>query len=146
MTIPLHPTILAAEDSDEDFEAIAEAFRTAFGEEEAQVELRRARSGDECLQELETLPIPPRLLLLDLNLPGYDGRDILQRLRSPSCSYTVPVVVLTTSANPRDVDLCLQHGVNEYHVKPFRYQDHLKLLSDFFTRWRLTLGSTPLSG
>ena len=53
----------------------------------------------------------------------------------------LPVVVLTTSANPRDLAFCYHAGANAYHVKPIRYADHIQVLLDVFTYW---LGTVAL--
>ena len=56
----------------------------------------------------------------------------LDRLKAQT---RVPVVVVTTSANPRDVDYCYQCGANAYHVKPVSYPDHLQTLTGLLDYW-----------
>ncbi len=133
--------IAVAEDSDEDFDTAMDAAR--FGE--MQFPIVRARSGAECLQllrdSLDRREAQPVLLLLDLNMPGLDGRDVLREMRSDAAPRNVPVVVLSASANPRDLEFCYTHGVNAYHVKPVNHALHLRVLQDIFTYW---LGSVVL--
>lgn len=60
----------------------------------------------------------PGLILLDLNLPGTDGREVLQDVKSTEGLRSIPVVVMTTSSDERDVEACYDHGANSYLVKP----------------------------
>jgi CheY-like chemotaxis protein len=81
------------------------------------------------------------LVLLDLNTPGDDGRDVLRDIRSDNVLVTLPVVVLSASANARDLQFCYANGANAYHVKPVDHALHLKVLQDVFAYW---LGSVVL--
>lgn len=136
--------ILVVEDSDEDFETVQDAARRG-GMLHAVV---RARTGGECLGLLRDARRAPRsrlalplLVLLDLNTPGEDGRDVLREVRSDDTLGILPVVVLSASANPRDLQFCYAHGANAYHVKPVDHGLHLKVLQTIFAYW---LGSVVL--
>lgn len=127
--------IVAVEDSDEDFDTIQDAARRVG----IAYPILRARSGAECLGLLrgsqggrDPLVL---LLLLDLNTPGDDGRDVLREVRSDSALGTVPVVVLSASTNTRDLKFCYANGANAYHVKPVDHALHLKVLQDIFDYW-----------
>ena len=65
----------------------------------------------------------PRLIILDLNMPVFDGRDCLRWIRSNNRLATVPVIVLSTSANQKDIDECIAMGANQYIVKPYSFTD-----------------------
>jgi CheY-like chemotaxis protein len=78
------------------------------------------------------------LVLLDLNTPQGDGRDALAQLYADAQLSAIPLVVLSTSANPRDVDFCYAHGANAYHVKPVNHGEHLLVLQSLFTYWLRT--------
>lgn len=122
-------TILVVEDSDEDFDTVAEAFAaspTAYA-------LDRATTGEACLARMRAARVG--FVLLDLNLPGMDGRTTLAEIRADASLRDVPVIVLSTSANPRDIDACYRGGVNAYHVKPMRYRDHLTLIRELLAYW-----------
>ena len=132
--------LLVVEDSDEDFDTVLQAAKKAG----LTNEVRRATTGDECLALLRGSGGPivrPALVLLDLNLPGTDGREALCQIRADARLRGLTVVVLSTSANPRDVNSCYRLGANAYHVKPVRHQDHLRVLLDLFAYWltRVTL-------
>jgi CheY-like chemotaxis protein len=133
--------IVVVEDSDEDFDTVLDAARRCG----ALHPIVRARSGAECLRLLRAgaggRDAPTPLLLLDLNTPGDDGRDVLREVRGDAALGRVPVVVLSASANTRDLQFCYAHGANAYHVKPVDHVLHLKVLQEIFAYW---LGSVVL--
>ena len=107
-------SILVVEDNPLDFETTVRLLeRAAPG-----APVVRCESGDAALELLETFPPPPGLVVLDLNLPGTDGREVLATLRRDERWKTIPVVVLSTSTNPRDFGFCMKHGVGSYITKP----------------------------
>lgn len=133
--------ILVVEDSDEDFETVVDAARSAG----VQHPVLRATSGTEAVTLLaeaargrDKLPV---LVLLDLNTPHDDGREALRNLRADSTLDKLPVVVLSASANPRDLNFCYALGANAYHVKPVEHAAHLRVLQQIFAYW---LGSVVL--
>lgn len=63
------------------------------------------------------------LVLLDLNLPEIDGYEILKRLKSSEDTKSMPIIVLTTTDNPREVDKCYELGCNVYITKPVEYDN-----------------------
>ena len=127
--------VLVVEDSDEDFATVLDAVRRLG----VPNEMRRASSGDEGLRLLrECVHAPgglPELVLLDLNTPKGDGRDVLLAIRKDDKLRALPLVVLSTSANPRDVALCYASGANAYHVKPVQHAAHLKVPEQLFDYW-----------
>jgi len=129
-----HTPILVVEDSDEDFDTVLEAAKYAG----TLRPIQRATNGDECLDVLlgsARSMASPSIVFLDLNIPGTDGRAALVSIRSLPALRTLPVVVLSTSFNPKDVEHCYSYGANAYHVKPLRYTDHLALIKELFVYW-----------
>jgi CheY-like chemotaxis protein len=63
------------------------------------------------------------LVLLDLNLPEVDGYEIIKRLKSDERTKAIPIIVLTTTDNPREIDRCYQLGCNVYITKPVEYDN-----------------------
>jgi CheY-like chemotaxis protein len=135
-----HP-VLVVEDSDEDFDTVLTAARLAG----IQHEIHRVLTGDDCLRLLRGTAGHPitqvALVLLDLNTPHGDGRSALEHIHADPQLHAVPVVVLSTSANPRDVDFCYGHGANAYHVKPVSHSEHVLVLQTLLNYW---LGSAVL--
>jgi CheY-like chemotaxis protein len=64
----------------------------------------------------------PLLVLLDLNLPGVDGYQVLARLKADARTRRIPVIILTTTDDPRDVERCYDLGCNVYITKPVEYE------------------------
>jgi len=133
--ISLEASVLVVEDSDEDFDTVVEALANTSLRNSVQ----RASSGDQCLELLRggagSSAVRPAFVLLDLNTPGMDGRDALVEIRADAATWQLPVVVLSTSANPRDVAQCYERGANAYHVKPTHYDDHLRLVQSVLSYW-----------
>lgn len=134
--------VLVVEDSDEDFDTLCEVVQSLG----LDCTLYRALSGDQALALLRGEAVPgqplrPALILLDLNAPGFDGRDALAAIKSDDAFKCVPVVVLTTSANPVDLVFCYAAGANAYHVKPHRHDGYLAALVSLLKYW---LGSIVL--
>lgn len=69
----------------------------------------------------ELLDHEKSLVLLDLNLPEVDGYEILTRLKGDARTRSIPVIVLTTTDNPREIDRCYELGCNVYITKPVEY-------------------------
>jgi len=127
-----HMIFVVIEDSDEDFETVMEAVKLA----EVKAEVRRAVTGEGGLSLLRKLTQQhPIIVLMDLNTPGTDGREALVLLKSDPALKSIPVVVFSTSANPKDVGFCYAAGANAYHVKPVRYPDHRQLVIDLVRYW-----------
>lgn len=127
--------VLVVEDSDEDFETVLDATRSiGLGGE-----IRRAVNGDDGLQQLQAGNTSgaqrPALVLMDLNTPQGDGRDMLRQMQLDARLRGIPVVVLSTSNNPRDVEFCYAHGANAFHVKPVQHPAHLAVLVRIFEYW-----------
>ena len=77
----------------------------------------------------------PALILLDLNLPGVDGREVLQTIKLDDMLRSIPVVILSTSDDERDVQICYDLGANSYVKKPqdmAGYVSAVGSLSDFW--------------
>ena len=64
----------------------------------------------------------PLLVLLDLNLPGLDGSQVLARLKADARTMRIPVIILTTTDDPREIARCYALGCNVYLTKPVEYE------------------------
>jgi two-component system, response regulator len=133
--------ILLIEDNSDDVELTLRAMRSHAIEEEVRV----ARDGAEALEMLygETqAPARPALILLDLNLPKIDGFEVLRRIRSDEHTSHLPVVILTTSREERDILSSYELGANSYIHKPVDYHTFSDAIRQLGLYW-LRLNITP---
>jgi len=84
----------------------------------------------------------PKVVLLDLKLPKVDGIEVLRRIKSDDRTKKIPVVVMTSSREDRDLNECYQLGVNGYVVKPVEFEDFARAVSQLGCYW-LLLNETP---
>ena len=137
---PPPPTLLIVEDSDEYFEVLT---RIIDDVSDRQLSIHRCIDGDDALDYLyhEGIYVTareranPDLVILDLNLPGTDGREVLVTIDASKQLKTIPVVVLTTSSNPKDIQTCYEAGVNSYLLKPMKINDLRYLVRVLLDYW-----------
>jgi CheY-like chemotaxis protein len=124
--------ILIVDDSLDDYEAT----KRAFGKANLVNAIRHARSGEVALAYLQSEEaIMPGLILLDLNMPGLDGRKTLEIIkRSPSLKK-IPVVILTTSDDERDIKACYELGANTYVQKPVDFDGLISAVKRLKEYW-----------
>ena len=79
----------------------------------------------------------PKLILLDLKLPKVDGIEVLRRIKSEEDSKVIPVVVLTSSNEDRDIIDSYRLGVNSYIVKPVDFDKFIKAVSELGLYWMI---------
>ena len=131
--------LLIIEDSDEDFTALTRMMNKA----KIPNPIYRCEDGEEALDflyqegEYEDKSLAPRpsLIILDLNLPGTDGREILAELKQSEDLKTIPVVIFSTSSNPKDIDACYRHGISGYIAKPMNTNRLNQLVQTFLEYW-----------
>jgi CheY-like chemotaxis protein len=73
--------------------------------------------------------------LLDLNLPGTDGREVLAQMKQDENLKYIPVVVFSTSSNPKDIEICYRYSVASYILKPVDINRLVKTISTFIAYW-----------
>lgn len=131
--------ILLVEDSPEDFETAERAFRKSG----LRNPIYRCSDGDEALDFLfhrgrfadsEKTP-RPGVILLDLNLPGTDGREVLAEIKADPSLKQIPVIVLTTSSDQRDVDACYRAGASSYIQKPVDLDGFMRAIERLNDYW-----------
>lgn len=132
--------ILIIEDNDDDFEATMRALKRTG---KLANEIRRCRDGFDAWDYLQgrgryappNRPRRPGLALLDLNMPGLDGRKLLQRIKDDPELRALPVVVMTTSTEPRDVQICYDAGANTYVTKPVSFPEFVEAMTRLRDYW-----------
>jgi len=128
--------ILLVEDNPADVRLTIEAFREAS----VSARLRIARNGDEALVLLRrgrgeaNLPRPD-LILLDLNMPGVDGRTVLAEVKADPALRDIPVLVLTTSSADHDKACAASLGADSYFIKPMALEAFVDLIRVIDRTW-----------
>jgi CheY-like chemotaxis protein len=111
----------------------------------------RLRDGQEAIDyfhgpdaaAVDASAVTTSVLLLDINMPRVDGVEVLRRLRADPRTATLPVIMLTTTDDPREVERCYQLGCNVYITKPVEYEpfvDAVKRLGLFLQVVKLPSG------
>lgn len=139
-------SILLVEDNEMDVELIMDAFKEARLNNKIQV----ARNGSEALLYLfgeekyadrKHYPLPD-IVLLDLNMPGVDGHEVLRRIKTAEKLKRLPVIILTSSKDEGDRAMSYDNGANSYLVKPVSFDSFLKVVKQVADYW-LTLNIKP---
>jgi CheY-like chemotaxis protein len=141
--------ILIVEDNDDDYFATMRAFKKAnFANP-----VRRCTNGDQALDYLfqrgefsaPGTATRPGLILLDLNLPGTDGRSVLHTIKAAPELQKIPVVVLTTSNTEQDIEQCYAAGANSYVQKPVDFEGFIRAIARLSEYW-LEVSILPKGG
>lgn len=130
--------LMADDDADDRF-----LVQAAFEDNKIEQKLLFFEDGEQLLDHLQDESIQgiTRFILLDLNMPKRDGRDVLRTLKADQQLSTIPVIVFSTSKAPDDINSSYKLGANSYVVKPSSYE-HLKeviqKISDFWLNTAMT--------
>lgn len=128
--------ILLVEDNPDDLHIALHALRKAGLSDKV---VHVARDGAEALSFMFGAAAgerpKPRVILLDLKLPKVDGIEVLRRLKRDPHTQTIPVVVMTSSNEPRDLETCYSLGVNSYIVKPVNFEHFISTMAEIEKYW-----------
>lgn len=122
--------IVMIEDSDEDFETIEWMLRKT-GHDFA---LKRFEFSSDALEYLKNNPLPS-LILLDLNLNGTGGHETLKIIKTGEITCIVPIVIITTSTAPKDIEFCYRNGAAGYINKPVNFEKFSRSLQILMEYW-----------
>lgn len=132
--------ILLVEDSPEDEELALHALR----QRKLANNIVVTRDGEEALdfifrsgQYANRPNSQPKLILLDLKLPKIDGLEVLRRIKQNEATRTIPVVVMTSSREDRDLTGAYRYGVNSYIVKPVDFEQFTQCVQQLGFYWLL---------
>src|SRR3954465_6486382 len=116
--------IISADDDTDDQDLIEEALKNS----DCPHTFSRVQDGDKLLKLLDEKADKnerlPDIIFLDLNMPIKNGRDVLKTVKNENSGFkNIPVVVLTTSNSPADINFCAVHNADSYLVKPDNFND-----------------------
>ncbi|MBT3185339.1 MAG: response regulator [Nitrospina sp.] len=133
-----HFNIVIAEDDEDDYLLIAEALK---GDDSIGL-IHWAKDGEELLNYLEACDKldsgsgkKPNLIILDLNMPKKDGREVLNEIKTHPKYKSIPIVILTTSQADADISQAYQLGANSFIQKPFKYTDFKSTMEALQKYW-----------
>ena len=136
--------ILLAEDDSTD----ADFFRRALSGLDSPPELTWCKNGTEAYERLSSFTTNtslPRLAILDIKMPGMNGLELLEKLKSDERTRDLPVLIMSSSDEPQDINRAYDHGANGYLVKPNRFQDLRELVGSINYFWIKTNRLRPLA-
>lgn len=133
--------ILIVEDNQDDLDMALRALRKA----NLTNKIRTVRDGAEALEFIfcegafagRKFENPPKVILLDLKLPKIDGMEVLKRIKGDPRVKMIPVVILTSSKEQRDVIQSYNLGVNSYIVKPVNFEQFAAAVQELGIYWLL---------
>jgi CheY-like chemotaxis protein len=139
--------ILLVEDNPNDVELTLMALK----ENNLANHIHVVRDGEEAIEFVfgtgrysgRDMSIIPKVILLDLKLPKVDGIEVLRKIRSDERTKIIPVVVLTSSREERDIVETYKLGVNSYIVKPVQFENFVKVIKDLGLYW-LVVNQPPM--
>ena len=112
----------------------------AFEESKIKTDISVVRNGQEALDFVfqrgeYTQAQKPNLILLDINIPIYSGHEVLKMIKSTDHLKTIPVIMLTTSSNQKDINLAYQNHTNSYVKKPLDMEEFLHAILKIGEFW-----------
>lgn len=129
-----HITILVAEDDADDRFLL----QAAFQEAKIEVNLQFAENGFDVMSQLHQSKNKldfPKLMLLDLNMPKKDGREVLREVKSSVDYSKIPIIVFSTTNNKQEIERCYALGANHYIIKPDNFTDLLNVVAEIHSKW-----------
>lgn len=127
-------SVFIVDDDEDDRESIKDAFL----ENKHHYNYVFMKNGDQLLEYLVTNPPQDNtVILLDLNMPGKDGRDILKEIKNKQDLKPIPVIVLTTSSSEKDKKASYELGANCFVTKPDSYNDLVDITNSIAKLWLL---------
>lgn len=139
--------ILVVEDSAADFQTMKRLFKKA----EILNPVEHCETGQQAIDFLNKIKsgngeaTRPGLILLDLNLPGISGREILKQVKTAESLKSIPVIIFTTSDSERDINECYLQGANSYVTKPVDLDKFREVIDTIKSYWLQTVALPSVS-
>jgi CheY-like chemotaxis protein len=128
------PILIAEDDADDRF-----LLQTAFLENGYTDTIDFVENGVEVLSYLRDNI--PSFILLDLNMPKKNGREVLREIKENPELKKIPVIIFTTTKNEMEINRCYELGANSYIVKPSSFEQLLKIIHQISSYWLITSAS-----
>jgi two-component system response regulator len=131
-----HYILIAEDDADDRF-----LLKTAFDESGYPNTLKFVENGVDVLRYLREIADHksndnfPVFILLDLNMPKKDGREVLKEIKENKSLKKIPVIIFTTTKNENEITRCYELGANSYVVKPLVYDELVKIIQALYSYW-----------
>ena len=129
-----HFILIAEDDNDDQY-----LFKTALEECGIAAETSYLKNGEELIRFVSALKADgkpfPNFILLDLNMPKMDGREVLKKLKTDEAFRKIPVVVFSTTKSVEEVKRCYDLGANTYVVKPVYYKSLMETIRQICNYW-----------
>ncbi|CAN5573637.1 response regulator [soil metagenome] len=127
--------LIAEDDADDRF-----LLQTAFEEKGYSDKLEFVENGMELIAYLDARQLInnnhyPKFILLDLNMPKKDGREVLKELKQHSLYKKIPIIIFTTTKNENEIRRCYEMGANTYVIKPASFNDLLNTIEQIRNYW-----------
>jgi CheY-like chemotaxis protein len=141
------PILIAEDDADDRY-----LLQTAFSEVGYFEKIDFVENGVELLNYLQHLYTEediavrtlPGFILLDLNMPKKDGREVLKEIKQHPVFKKIPVIVFTTTKNEIEIKRCYELGANSYIIKPISFEALLKVVENIRSYWFQTVSIPDL--
>lgn len=128
----LNPYIIMVDDDADDRFLV----QAAFEDNDLNPNIEFFENGDSLLTFLNTnLHNLPQLILLDLNMPGKSGNDVIKSIKANNDLKLIPIIVFSTSKTPCDVNQAYANGANSYIVKPSGYEQLKTVIKNIQDYW-----------
>jgi len=128
--------LIAEDDADDRF-----LLRSAFEENGYQDRLEFVENGVEMIEYLHKLSAAgseaqmPRFILLDLNMPKKDGREVLKEIKQNDNLHKIPIIIFSTTNNEQEMRRCYELGANSYITKPNSFESLIKTVAALRSYW-----------
>jgi len=128
--------LIAEDDADDRF-----LLKTAFEESGYKNTLKFVENGVELIKHLKEVTQRknndeyPGFILLDLNMPKKDGREVLKEIKENKVFKKIPVIVFTTTKNENEISKCYELGANSYVVKPLVFDELVHIIKGLYSYW-----------
>ncbi len=120
----------------EDDEIEVMKFLHALKDYDVAKNIKVATDGEQGWQRLEENRVnPPRLIILDINMPKLNGLELLSKIKNDKDFQTIPVIMLTTSENQKDIETSFKNQVAGYFVKPFEPEKYNEIIASINRYW-----------